>query len=73
MDGLNVEKLTIREILQQHPETITVFIQLNTQCVGCAFEHFCTLTDVAVHYPVSLETLTNSILNEIRAWAKRIT
>ena len=61
MDDISVESLTIREILQQHPDTISVFIQFNTQCVGCFFERFCTLADVSRHYSISSEHLTQSI------------
>ncbi len=61
MDDLSVESLTIRKIFKQHPETIAVFIQFNTQCVGCFFERFCTLADVSRHYSISLEHLNQTI------------
>jgi len=66
MDDLSIKHLTVREILQQHPETIAVFIQLNSQCVGCFFEHFCTLTDVSRHYSISLESFSQSIQQVIQ-------
>jgi len=65
MGKLCIDHLTVRKLLQQHPETIAVFIQFNTQCVGCFFEHFCTLEDVSKHYSISLEDLSQTIQDAI--------
>jgi hybrid cluster-associated redox disulfide protein len=58
----NVYQSSIQEILREYPEAIQVFIQLKTQCVGCAFERFCTLEDVAKHYELDIEILIESLL-----------
>jgi hypothetical protein len=55
------ELQTVQNLLQQHPAAIKVFIHYNTQCIGCAFERFCTLEDVAHHYHIPLLELQQSI------------
>jgi hybrid cluster-associated redox disulfide protein len=66
MDNQLIQGLTIREILKRHPETISVFIQLKTQCAGCAFERFCTLEDLARHYGIPYTKVKEKFLKVIQ-------
>lgn len=52
-----IDQSSIQEILREYPEVIPVFIQLKTQCIGCAFERFCTLEDVSKHYEIPINEL----------------
>lgn len=49
--------LTIAEVQDQWPQTVTVFRDLAAACVGCDLASFCTVTDAAKEYQVPLERL----------------
>ncbi len=59
-------KMTVAEVLELWPETVPVFQQLKTDCVGCAMAPFDTLSDVATIYEIEhsnmLEALTTAIM-----------
>jgi hybrid cluster-associated redox disulfide protein len=55
------EDMTVQELLQRYPAAVKAFIQYNTQCIGCAFERFCTLEDVARQYHIPLPELQLTI------------
>ena len=57
----NFIRSSIRDILTEYPKVIPVFIQLKTQCIGCAFERFCTLKDVAKHYEIQIDELVDNL------------
>jgi hybrid cluster-associated redox disulfide protein len=52
---------TVQQIMQTYPKTISVFLALKTNCVGCPLERFCTLAEVAAAYEMSLETLQEKL------------
>lgn len=54
---------TAEQVMKTYPQTISIFIALKTNCVGCHLERFCTLEEVADAYSMSLEML----LAELRA------
>ena len=60
-------RMTVAEVLEQWPETVPVFQQLKTDCVGCAMAPFDTISDVAAIYEIDLsnllETLTTAIID----------
>jgi hybrid cluster-associated redox disulfide protein len=49
--------LTIAEVQDQWPQTVTVFRDLAAACVGCDLASFCTVTDAAKEYQIPLERL----------------
>lgn len=53
-DGLNPE-LTVAEVLERWPQTVSAFQKLKTACVGCTMAPFDTLRDVARIYDFRLE------------------
>ncbi len=52
--------------MQVYPQTIAVFIALKTDCVGCHLDKFCTLTEVAAAYDLSLERLLHNLCEAIQ-------
>lgn len=54
-------RLTVEDVLKNWPEAFSVFINRNTNCVGCLLQRFCTLQDVAETYQISLQELTKDL------------
>ncbi len=57
---------TVAQVMQVYPQTIAVFIALKTDCVGCHLDKFCTLTEVAAAYDLSLERLLHNLCEAIQ-------
>lgn len=49
--------LTVAEVQETWPQTVTVFRDLATACVGCDLSTFCTINDAAKEYQISIERL----------------
>jgi hybrid cluster-associated redox disulfide protein len=49
--------LTIADVQDQWPQTITVFRDFAAACVGCDLASFCTISDAAKEYQIPLEQL----------------
>ena len=49
--------ITVKEVLDRHPETLKVFMDTGLLCVGCPTEAFHTLADVAREYHLDLNQL----------------
>lgn len=49
--------LTIAEVQEQWPQTVTVFKDLAAACVGCDLASFCTVSDAANEYQIPVERL----------------
>jgi hybrid cluster-associated redox disulfide protein len=47
-------RLTVSELLADHPRALSIFLQMRTVCVGCHLARFCTLEDVARTYEMPL-------------------
>jgi hybrid cluster-associated redox disulfide protein len=45
----------VADVLERSPDAAALFIAAGTDCVGCAFAHFCTLKEMSIHYGVDLE------------------
>lgn len=54
---------TIDKVLKEKPSASAVFMNRNTQCVGCYMQKFCTVRDAAETYQLDLEVLVAD-LNE---------
>ncbi|MDX1688461.1 MAG: hypothetical protein R3248_10800 [Candidatus Promineifilaceae bacterium] len=64
IDGLNPE-LTVTEVLERWPETVSAFQRLKTACVGCTMAPFDTLRDVASIYQFELEEVMGAMREAI--------
>lgn len=57
---------TADQVMKTYPETVSVFLALKTDCVGCYLERFCSLEDVAASYELSLEVLLEKLRASIQ-------
>jgi len=48
------DEMTVAEVLEKWPGTVSVFQELKTACVGCAMAPYDTLADVARIYDMDL-------------------
>jgi hybrid cluster-associated redox disulfide protein len=55
----------VSDLLARWPESISVFFQLHTSCVGCYMAGFDTLADVARNYHLSVDELISKITQSI--------
>ena len=46
--------MTVAEVLEEWPATVTVFQEYKTACVGCSMAPFDTMVDVAREYDLAL-------------------
>jgi len=59
--------ITVKVLLQHHPQALQVFIDMGLLCVGCPAEEFHTLADVAYEYHLDLNQLLQLINKTIGA------
>lgn len=52
---------SVKQTLEQYPETISIFLRLKTNCIGCWLERFCTLEEVSGYYEIPIETLLDAM------------
>ncbi len=52
--------------MQTYPQTVSVFLALKTDCVGCHLERFCTLEEVAASYKLQLDFLLERLREVIQ-------
>jgi len=57
--------ITIKEVLDRHPQTLQVFMDIGLLCVGCPAEAFHSLADVAREYNLDLNQLLKRIYKAI--------
>ena len=50
-------EVTVKELLDRHPQNIKLFMDLGLLCVGCPTEAFHTMADVAREYHLDLDQL----------------
>ncbi len=53
--------MTVAEVLEIWPETVTVFQEFKTACVGCVMAPFDTIDDVARIYEMELSVLIEAL------------
>ncbi len=54
-------EITIKELLDCHPQLLQLFMDLGLMCPGCPAEAFHTLMEVAREYHLDLDQLLQSI------------
>ena len=55
--------MNIREVLENHPEVVPVFVKYNMGCVGCIAASFEKIKDIAAVHGVEVKTFVKE-LNE---------
>ena len=58
VDELVLTKMTVEDVLERWPQTAEVFNRYSPTCIGCAVAPFCTISDAARIYGLSLENFT---------------
>jgi hybrid cluster-associated redox disulfide protein len=51
----------VKEVVESHPQTISVFSKHGLNCVGCYIAPFHTITDTAREYALRLEPLLSEL------------
>ncbi len=62
---------TADQVMKTYPETVSVFLALKMDCVGCYLERFCSLEDVAASYKLPPEFLLTKLHESIQISTKR--
>ena len=57
-----LSEITVKELLDRHPQLLPQFIDLGLMCPGCPAEAFHSLTDVAREYHIDLDQFLQSIV-----------
>ena len=53
--------MTVAEVLEQWPETVSVFQDYKTACVGCSMAPFDTMADVAREYNLEISEIMGAL------------
>ena len=61
--GKITEDMNIREVIEKHPEVITVFQKYNMGCIGCIAASFEKISDIAAVHGVDTKIFVKE-LNE---------
>lgn len=59
------QEMTVAQVLEAWPQTVEVFQELKTACVGCVMAPFDTLADVARIYELELEMIIGALQQAI--------
>lgn len=59
--SLPTSDMTVAEILESWPETVPVFQDFKTACVGCVMAPFDTMVDVARIYELELSEIMEAL------------
>ena len=51
----------VKEVVDRHPQTISVFSKYGLKCVGCYISPFHTITDTAREYALRIEPLLSEL------------
>ena len=62
MRRLDLDDMTVSDIMRQWPGTMRLFIDRHLLCVGCPIAPFHTLADVAMEHDVDQRELTEAVL-----------
>jgi hybrid cluster-associated redox disulfide protein len=57
--------ITVKELMDRHPQLLKPFMDLGLLCVGCPTEAFHTLADVAREYGLNQDQLLHRLQNAI--------
>ncbi|MCR8828201.1 hypothetical protein [Pseudosulfitobacter koreensis] len=57
--------LPLSVLMARWPQTIQVFMRHRMLCVGCAFDRFCTVTDVCREYGIDQEIFLQELQDAV--------
>jgi hybrid cluster-associated redox disulfide protein len=60
------EDMTIREVLNKHPETAIVFSSYNIGCIGCIAASYERIKDIAAVHGIDIKALVKDLNNIIQ-------
>jgi len=61
MRDIPLEDLSVKDIMDQWPDTVPTFIRLRLKCVGCPIAPFHTIADAAREHGADLSALVREI------------
>ena len=67
MNPLLQETITVKELLEQHPNLLQTFMDMKLTCVGCPAEGFHTLANVAHAFGLARRAFIASLQEAIAA------
>lgn len=59
-------EITVKELLDQYPQLLEIFVDLKLKCFGCPLESFHTLAEVALQNMIDLDQLLERIFDMIK-------
>jgi hybrid cluster-associated redox disulfide protein len=62
--GKITEDMNIREVIERHPETATVFSKYNMGCIGCIAASYEKIKDIAAVHGVDVKAFVKD-LNDV--------
>lgn len=66
MDSILDANWTVAQVIKAYPQSVSVFLELKTNCVGCHLNKFCTLNEVAAAYKLPIERLLHQLCETIQ-------
>ena len=64
--SLPTSDMTVAEVLEYWPETVSVFQGFKTACVGCVMAPFDTMSDVARIYQLELSEIIEALHRAVK-------
>ena len=55
------EDMNIKEVIDKHPETVSVFAKYNMGCIGCIAASFEKISDIAAVHGVDVKTFVKEL------------
>lgn len=55
------EDMNIKEVIDKHPETLSVFAKYNMGCIGCIAASFEKISDIAAVHGVDVKTFVKDL------------
>lgn len=65
MCNIDLEELSLNDIMRRWPQTLPVFVELRLHCIGCPIEGFHQLRHSAKEHGVALDVITTAIRRAI--------
>lgn len=53
--------LSVMDIMDHWPETLSVFLHYNMLCIGCSVAPFHTIEDACIEHGLDIETVRNEL------------
>jgi hybrid cluster-associated redox disulfide protein len=60
------ENMNIREVIEKHPEVISIFQKYNMGCIGCIAASFEKISDITAVHGIDLKKFINELNDAIK-------